>query len=279
VRPVPRGQRPPLTLQDKVAVVTGSASGIGEATVRMMAGRGAAVVVADIDDGGAQRVAGEIVQGGGSASAVAVDVSKPAQVQAMIDAALSTFGRVDILHNNAVGGSPLDTDVVNMDLDAWDSAMAVNLRGYLLGCRAVLPHMIERGSGVIINTSSNSALAGDLTRTAYGVSKAGINALTMYVATQYGRFGVRCNAISPGLVMTPRMESEEALPAGIRDIYQVSHLNPRFAYPDDIAGYAVFLASDAAEMINGQILCIDGGMLAHTPSYAHFLAASGRAGG
>ncbi len=265
------------SLRDKVAVVTGSASGIGEATVRTMAERGASVVVADIDGDGARRVASEVAGEGGTAIAVTVDVSQPADVEAMIDAARSAYGRVDVLHNNAVGGSPLDADVVNMDLAAWDAAMAVNLRGYLLGCKAVLPHMLERGSGVIINTSSNSALAGDLTRTAYGVSKAGINALTMYVATQYGRFGIRCNAISPGLVMTPKMASEEALPADIREIYQRSHLTPRFAYPGDIAGYAAFLASDEAEMINGQVLCMDGGMLAHTPGYAHFLEAFGSA--
>jgi NAD(P)-dependent dehydrogenase (short-subunit alcohol dehydrogenase family) len=166
---------------------------------------------------GAQPVAEEIVRNGGSATPVTVDVSEPDQVQEMIDVSLSACGRVDILHNNAVGGSPFDTDVVNMDLDAWDSAMAVNLRGYLLGRKAVLPHKIERRSGVIINTSSNSAPAGDLTRTAYGVSKAGINALTMYVATQYRRYGIRVS--------------------------------------------------------------IDGGILAHTPSYAHFIAAFGHSGG
>jgi NAD(P)-dependent dehydrogenase (short-subunit alcohol dehydrogenase family) len=259
-------------LNERVAVVTGSASGIGECVVRTLADRGARVVVADIDDANGRRVAGEI---GEAAIAVEVDVSVPEQVQAMIDRAISAFGRVDILHNNAVGGSPGDSDVVHMDLDAWDRAMTVNLRGYLLGCRAVLPHMLERGSGVIVNTSSNSALAGDLTRTAYGVSKAGINTLTTYVATQYGRFGIRCNAISPGLVMTPKMEAAEYLSVQEREIYQLSHLTPRFAYPQDIANAVAFLASDDAEMINGQIVSVDGGMLAHTPSYAQFLVAQG----
>jgi NAD(P)-dependent dehydrogenase (short-subunit alcohol dehydrogenase family) len=260
-------------LSEKVAVVTGSASGIGECVARTLADRGARVVVADVDEDGGQRVAGDIVAAGAEALAVAVDVSVPEQVQAMIERAISEFGRVDILHNNAMAGSPGDSDVVHMDLDAWDLAMSVNLRGYLLGCRAVLPHMLERGSGAIVNTSSNAALAGDLSRTAYGVSKAGINTLTTYVATQYGRFGIRCNAISPGLVMTPKMEAAEYLSAQDREIYQLSHLTPRFAYPQDIANAVAFLASDEAEMINGQILCVDGGMLAHTPSYAQFLVA------
>ena len=259
-------------LAGRVAIVTGSASGIGEAVVRTLAQRGARVVIADIDGAGARRVAEAIVKDGGIAQPLTVDVSQPAQVRSMVDEAISRFGQVDVLHNNAVAGSPLDVDVVNMDPAAWDLAMTVNLRGYLLGCQAVLPHMLERGAGVIVHTSSNSGLSGDLTRTAYGVSKAGINALTMYVATQYGRHGIRCNAISPGLVMTPRMEAEQALPARDREIYQSSHLTRRFAYPLDIANLVAFLASDDAEMINGQILCIDGGMLAHTPSYAQFLA-------
>jgi NAD(P)-dependent dehydrogenase (short-subunit alcohol dehydrogenase family) len=262
-------------LDEVVAIVTGSASGIGEAVVRRMAAEGARVVVADVDGDSAERVAGDLAARGAEAIAVAVDVAEPAAVERMVAQAIAAFGRVDVLHNNAAGGLPGDTDVVTLDLDAWDRALAVNLRGCLLGCRAVLPHMLERGTGVIINTSSNSALAGDLTRTAYGVSKAGINALTTYVATQYGRFGIRCNAVSPGLVMTPKMASEEQLPAVVREIYQLSHLNPRFATPEDIAAAVAFLASAQAEMINGQVVCIDGGMLAHTPSYAHFLALGG----
>jgi NAD(P)-dependent dehydrogenase (short-subunit alcohol dehydrogenase family) len=265
-------------LSERVAVVTGSASGIGECVARTLADRGATVIIADIDGSGGRRVEEGINASGGEAMAIEVDVSGAEQVQAMIDQAIAAFGRVDILHNNAVGGAPGDSDVIHMDLDAWDLAMAVNLRGYLLGCRAVLPHMLERHGGVIVNTSSNSALAGDLTRTAYGVSKAGINTLTTYVATQYGRLGVRCNAISPGLVMTPKMEAAEYLSVQDREVYQLSHLTPRFAYPQDIANAVAFLVSDDAEMINGQILCVDGGMLAHTPSYAQFLVAYGLQG-
>lgn len=262
----------PETLEDRTAIVTGSASGIGEAVARKFAECGAQVVIADIDGDGAGRVADDICADGGKALPLRVDVGDPAQVEGMVTKTIRAFGKVDILHNNAVAGSPKDVDVLNMDLEAWDLAMRVNLRGYMLGCKAVLPDMLGRRAGVIINTSSNSGISGELTRTAYGVSKAGINGLTLHVATQYGRYGIRCNAISPGLVMTPKMESQEALPTEIREIYQMSHLNPRFTYPRDVANLVTFLSSDAGEMINGQILSIDGGMLAHTPSYAHFVS-------
>jgi NAD(P)-dependent dehydrogenase (short-subunit alcohol dehydrogenase family) len=184
-----------------------------------------------------------------------------------------------VLHNNAGGTGPGDSDVVNMDVEEWDRTFALNTRGTMLGCKAVLPLMLQRGSGSIVNTASNSGLSGDLTRTAYGVSKAGVCMLTQYVATQYGRFGIRCNAVSPGLVMTPKMEAAEALPEAIREVYQLSHLVPRFATPQDIANAVAYLASEEAGYINGQVLCVDGGMLAHTPSYAHFVQAMGAGGG
>lgn len=274
----PTSPQPRITLADRTAIVTGSASGIGEAVARHLAGLGARVVIADLDADGAERVADDIRGEGGEALAMAVDVGDPPQIERMVAETIRAFGRVDILHNNAVAGSPLDVDVLHMDLEAWELAMRVNLRGYMLGCKAVLPDMLSRSKGVIVNTSSNSGLSGELTRTAYGVSKAGINGLTLHVATQYGRFGIRCNAVSPGLVMTPKMASADALPEQIREIYQLSHLNPRFTRPEDVANLVGFLFSDAGEMINGQIISIDGGMLAHTPSYAHFVAMEGGSG-
>lgn len=265
------------SLEGKVAVVTGAASGIGECSARTLAHRGASVIVADRNGPGAEEVAASISQTGAVASAFAVDISVEDEVAALFDAAVSRYGGLDIVHNNAADTRDevigRDGDVATMDVAVWDQTMAVNLRGTMLGCKHAIGKMLGRGGGAIVNTSSNSGLSGDLSRTAYGASKGGINALTMYVATQYGRHGIRANAISPGLVLTPA--ADQNLTAEAREIFQLNHLTERFAIPQDIANAVAFLASDDAAMINGQILCVDGGMLAHTPAYAQFLAAAG----
>lgn len=264
-------------LEGKVAIVTGSASGIGECSARTMARHGASVLVADIDGAGARTVAESIAAGGGQASWFEVDISMEDQVQAMVADAVSTFGGLDILHNNAADTRAdvigRDGDVAGMDVGVWNQTMAVNLRGTMLGCKHAVPRLIERGGGSIVNTSSNSGLSGDLSRTAYGASKAGINALTQYVATQYGMRGVRCNAVSPGLVMTPA--AERNLTGEAREIFRLNHLTERFGTPQDIADAVTFLASSEASFVNGQVLCVDGGMLAHTPTYAQFIGLGG----
>ncbi len=262
-------------LDGKVAIVTGAASGIGECTARTLAGSGASVVVADINGSGAESVAASIGAEGGMASWFRVDVSVEAQVAALVQHAVDRFGGLDMIHNNAADTRAevigRDGTVDSMDVDVWDQTMAVNLRGTMLGCKLAIPRLLERGRGVIVNTSSNSGLSGDLSRTAYGASKAGINALTMYVATQYGRRGISCNAVSPGLVLTPA--ADRNLTPEAREIFKLNHLTERFASPQDIANAVAFLASDQASFINGQILCVDGGMLAHTPTYGQFMAA------
>jgi NAD(P)-dependent dehydrogenase (short-subunit alcohol dehydrogenase family) len=263
-------------LEGKVAIVTGAASGIGECSARTLAGLGASVVVADINGSGAESVAASIVEDGGSASWFSVDVSVEAQVAALVDHAVGRFGGLDVVHNNAADTRAevigRDGTVDSMDVDVWDQTMAVNLRGTMLGCKLAIPRLLERGGGVIVNTSSNSGLSGDLSRTAYGASKAGINAVTMYVATQFGRYGIRSNAVSPGLVLTPA--ADRNLTADAREIFRLNHLTERFGAPQDIANAVAFLASDQASFINGQILCVDGGMLAHTTVYGQFMAAS-----
>jgi NAD(P)-dependent dehydrogenase (short-subunit alcohol dehydrogenase family) len=263
-------------LESKVAIVTGAASGIGECTARTLAGLGASVVVADINGSGAESVAASIVKDGGTASWFSVDVSVEAQVAALVDHAVGRFGGLDVVHNNAADTRAevigRDGTVDAMDVDVWDQTMAVNLRGTMLGCKLAIPRLLERGGGVIVNTSSNSGLSGDLSRTAYGASKAGINAVTMYVATQFGRYGIRSNAVSPGLVLTPA--ADRNLTADAREIFRLNHLTERFGAPQDIANAVAFLASDQASFINGQILCVDGGMLAHTTVYGQFMAAS-----
>jgi NAD(P)-dependent dehydrogenase (short-subunit alcohol dehydrogenase family) len=146
--------------------------------------------------------------------------------------------------------------------------MDVNLRGYLLGCKYAIPHMIEGGGGSIINTASNSGTAGDLARIAYGSSKGAIITLTKYIATQHGRQNIRCNSISPGVVLTPALD---ATAPGLKEIIKRHILTPEFGTPDDIAALVAFLASDESRYITGENISISGGGLSHQPHYADLL--------
>lgn len=267
-------------LFEKVAVITGGASGIGRATAHAMAHAGAAIVVADLDGASADRVAAEITSSGGQAKGIKADIAREDDIQRMIDAAVTVFGGLDILHNNAAASSPglmaQDLDIAGMEIAVWDEVMAVNLRGPMLGCKHAIPHMLKRGGGAIINTSSVSGLSGDLARPAYGTSKGGLNALTLYVATLYGKQGIRCNAIAPGVMETPALTAN--VPPEQIDIYRRSHLTPRLGRPEDVAAMATFLASPAASFVTGQIIQVDGGALAHHPAYSEFLTLAKGAG-
>ena len=257
-------------LDGKVGIVTGAASGIGRATAHALAREGARVVVADLNADGAATVAADISQAGGQAISHRVDVSQEPDVVAMVEAAVSTYGGLDILHNNAAGigasAAGQDRDVASIDVDVWDRTMAVNLRGVMLGCKHALPRMLERGAGSIINTSSGSADRGDLNLSAYATSKGGVNTLTLYVAAQYGKQGIRCNAISPGLILTHPKDSFGG--AAYVAMLEEHHLTPRVGEADDIANAVIFLASDEASFITGQILHVDGGILSHAPPVA-----------
>jgi len=256
----------------RVAIVTGAASGIGRATARALAAEGLAVLVADLDAEGAERVVADIAAAGGTAAAQRADVEQEESVRAMVDAAVSRFGGLDVLHNNAAASAPeimgRDLDLAEMDVDVWDRTLAINLRGPMLGCKYAIPRMLERGGGVIINTSSASGLVGDLSRAAYGASKAGLDSLTRYVATQYGKRGIRCNAIAPGVIHTPALAQN--VPAEQLAVFERSHLTPRLGQPEDIAAAVVFLASDGGAFITGQTLSVDGGLLAHHPTFGEF---------
>jgi NAD(P)-dependent dehydrogenase (short-subunit alcohol dehydrogenase family) len=260
-------------LAGRVAIVTGAASGIGRATALALAAEGAAVVVADLVGDGAERVAREIAAAGGRAAAQQTDVADEGSVAAMIEAAVKSFGGLDVLHNNAAATDPAllsgDLELTAMEVAVWDRTLAVNLRGPMLGCKHAIPRMLERGGGSIVNTSSAAGLAGDLVRAAYGASKAGVDSLTRYVATQYGKRGIRCNSIAPGVIATPALAAN--VPPEQIDAYERSHLTPRLGRPEDIAKVVAFLASDDAAFITGQVISVDGGLLAHHPSFADFV--------
>jgi NAD(P)-dependent dehydrogenase (short-subunit alcohol dehydrogenase family) len=252
----------------KVAVVTGGAGGIGSATARALAREGARVAVLDIDAAGAERVAAAIVATGGDAMAVGVDLSDEPSVVRAIRSVVDRFGRLDILHNNAAltdsGFLDRDTPVTDLDLEVWDRTLAVNLTSQMLTCKHTIPEMVRTGGGSIINMSSGASLKGDRTRTAYGVSKAGVNTLTMYVATSHGKENIRVNAIVPGLIITDavRAHLNDEILSGLGRAVLTTHLGE----PDDIANTVVFLASDESRYITGQLLSVDGGMSAHVGS-------------
>jgi len=253
----------------KVAIVTGGAGGIGGATARTLAREGASVAVVDIDGAGAQRVADAIVVSGGDAVAVEADLSEEADVVSAIGSVVSRFGRLDVLHNNAALTDSdflsRDTKVTELSVDVWERTLAVNLRSQMLTCKHAIPEMVRTGGGSIINMSSGASLKGDRTRTAYGVSKAGVNTLTMYVAAGHGKKGVRVNTIVPGLIITDAVRAHLTEP--ILASLGKSTLTPYLGEPDDIAHLVLFLASQESRYITGQMIAIDGGMSAHV-SYA-----------
>jgi NAD(P)-dependent dehydrogenase (short-subunit alcohol dehydrogenase family) len=256
-------------LEGKVAIVTGAASGIGAGTATRLAQEGAAVVVADINLPGAEQLVARIIETGGAAAAVRVDLSDEQSINDMFSFVVNRFGGLDILDNNAADtrlSATRDVGVEHTDTQVWDTLMRINLRGTMLACKAAIPRMRARGGGSIINMSSGSGLTGALAPTAYGVSKAGIIMLTQYVATQHGKEGIRCNAIAPGLIVTDAASSYASGPFG--EMMLRHHLTPRLGTPADVASAVVFLASDEASFITGQVICVDGGLLAHAPYHA-----------
>src|SRR5271166_1666486 len=257
-------------LAAKIAIVTGAASGIGAEIARAMAAQGAAVIVADLNAPGAAAHAAVLLAQGHMADSIRADIGDEASVREMIDFAARRFGGLDILCNNAADtrlSSTLDGIVEQMNTEVWDATMRVNLRGTMLASKFAIPHLRARGGGAIVNISSGAALGGATGYTAYAVSKAGIVTLTQYLATQHGKQGIRCNAIAPGLIVTPATEATYAS-GGVGTMMLRHHLSPRLGRPADVAAAVVFLASDEAQFINGHLLCVDGGLMAHQPYYA-----------
>ncbi len=257
-------------LAGRVAIVTGSGANIGEACARALAAEGAIVVLADINIGGAEAVAADLRAGGHDAFAHALDLADDASIAALFAAVVERYGRIDILHNNAAEtrAAHLEKDVMlaDMDPEIWDRSFTVNARGTMLMIRQVLPVMIAAGGGVIINTSTGATLMGDILNPAYAASKSAVNSLTRYVATQYGKHNIRCNAVLPGMIVTPHartiMYDEQFA------MMEAHTLLPRLGEPRDIAGAVVFLATDDSGFITGQLLSVDGGISMHQPHVA-----------
>lgn len=262
-------------LAGKVAIITGAASGIGAATAAAFAREGAKVVVADVNLQGAEQHAARLVASGGEARAVRLDLGDESSIAQLFEQTVHLFGGLDVLHNNAADtrlSSTSDLSLEKTDVAVWDALWRVNLRGTMLATQRAIPLLRERGGGSIINTASGSAFTGMLGNTCYGILKAGVVTMTQYVATQHGHENIRCNAISPGLIVTDATrDTYAASQAG--ELMLRHQLVKRFGKPEDIAELAVFLASDDATFITGQCYSVDGGFHAHTTIYADGLVA------
>jgi NAD(P)-dependent dehydrogenase (short-subunit alcohol dehydrogenase family) len=261
-----------LGLKGKVAIVTGGAGGIGSSTARLLSGRGATVVLADVAIDQAEAIAAEIQGHGGTALALHLDLNEEKSVRILIRKTLERFGRLDILHNNAADLSPdlsaRDLDIERMETEVWDRTFRVNVRGTMIACREALPALAQSGSGAIVNTVSNLALQGHIVQAAYSASKAALIQLTRSIAASHGPRGVRCNAVAPGLTLTPAVQM--VFPEAVRRMVIQETLRDQLGAPEDIAEVVAFLASDAARNVTGQVIVADGGLASHVPGIAGY---------
>jgi NAD(P)-dependent dehydrogenase (short-subunit alcohol dehydrogenase family) len=246
----------------RIAVVTGAASGIGRACALLLAAEGATVILADLD---AQRAAAVAAEIGGDAQPHRVDVSDESSVSALFADVVGSHGRVDILVTCAALTDPRhqsqDRAVGELEASVWERTMAVDLDGTMFCCKHAVRAMVRGGS--IVTLSSNSALAGDLSLTAYAAAKAGVNALTRSIATAYGKTGIRANVVSPGSILSPSLQAN--VPAEVVKLLHDNCLLSRMGTPEDVAAAVLFLASPESSFITGQVLSVDGGTLSQLP--------------
>ena len=248
-------------LKGKAIIVVGSGSGIGAATVRRLAFEGARVCAADINEAGASAVAKEVVEKGGEAFAVYIDLADESSVRAAVATATERLGCLDGAHINAADLLTImhDSNALDEDLAVFDRTLAINLRGHLLCTRAVLPHLLARGEGAIVYTSSGSADSAEPVRPAYAASKGGLNSLMRHVARCWGPKGITANCVAPGFTVTP--EKQEYLSKDLMAGMLSKIPGKRLGRPEDIAGVAAMLLSEDGRWINGQVFNVNGGAL------------------
>jgi meso-butanediol dehydrogenase / (S,S)-butanediol dehydrogenase / diacetyl reductase len=250
-------------MKDKVCIVTGGGSGIGRATALLFAREGARLAIADKRKDAAQAVSQDCARHGVTAIAIEMDVAKAADARRMVDETIRSFGRLDVLVNNA--GYGIAGSVVDTEEQAWDDLMSVNVRGVFLCTKFAIPAMKANGGGVIVNTASVVAAVGIRNRAAYCASKGAVAALTRAIAMDHVGDGIRCNAVAPGTIDTPYFseilaKSPDA--AAIRHGLEQRQLMGRLGTPEEIAAGILFLASDESRFATGSILTLDGGWTA-----------------
>ncbi|GAB4411579.1 MAG: beta-ketoacyl-ACP reductase [Anaerolineae bacterium] len=243
-------------LAGRVALITGAGQGIGRAIALRFAQEGASVVALDVVPDGITALADEIKAAGGEALAVVCDVTQREQVAGAVQAALDAFGQIDILCNNA--GITRDARLVKMTEEQFDQVIAVNLKGVFNMTQAVVPHMIERGYGRIITTSSVVGLYGNFGQTNYVASKAGVIGMTRVWARELGPKGITANAVAPGFIATDMVKT---VPQEVLDRFINMTPVRRLGQPEDVANAFLFLASDEAAFVNGAVLSVDGGLV------------------
>ena len=252
-------------LQDRVATVTGAGRGMGEAIARKLAERGAAVVVSDIDEANAKHVAEEITKAGGKAIGIRTDVSDEEDAAKLAQAAVDTFGQLDIHVNNAgISTTKLFTETTKADMER---IIGVNLIGAFLCAQAAVRHMLPRNYGRIINIASLSGQRGGIGRTAYGTSKAGLELMTKVMAVELSSKGINVNNIAPGAIATQM--AVEQHDAKTREAYHYLIPQRRYGTPEEIANAVAFLASDAASHVCGTTFNVDGGFLTAGLMFEH----------
>jgi 3-oxoacyl-[acyl-carrier protein] reductase len=253
-----------MRLQDKVAIITGAAHGIGKAYARRFAEEGARVVIADVDAAGGEATAKAISDSGGSAWSRPTDVRSFANIQGLIHETVRRFGRIDVLLNNAaiyVTQKLWKGPVEELALEEWDRVIEVNLKGVFLCCKATIPIMKQQKSGKIINIASGTFFSGSGDMPHYTTAKGGVVALTRVMARQLGEWGINVNCMTPGSTMSEESVSDEVLTR--RQASMEKRAFRRIETPSDIVGTAVFLASSDSDFITGQLLVVEGGGIMH----------------
>ena len=256
-------------LNGKVAVVTGSTSGIGVGIAGLFAAEGAKVVVCGRREEKGKAVVDNITKNGGEASYHFMDITDTGSIEKLFADTAEKYGKIDVLVNNAANVALKDGRIDELTIEMWDNIFQSDMRGTFYTTKCALPYLLKNeNGGSIVNIGSMASCGGDLGSTAYACAKAGVDLLTQATALQYGKQNIRCNCVRPGLIVTP--ENEAYVPQALKDIFLSNIMVNRYGCPADIGHMCVYLASDESEYFTGQVVTVDGGLNAHVSTVGEF---------